>query len=335
MNKKGVLLINLGTPESKDLRDVHRYLTEFLTDGRVIDIPWLKRQLLVRGVIVPKRYKESARNYERIWTQEGSPLKVHSRKMQEKLQAALGAAYQVELAMRYQMPSIESVLEKLKGCLKITVIPLFPQYSSAATGSAMQKTMEVMSQWTTIPEVHFINSYPIQKEMIEAFCERAREQNFSHYDHVVFSFHGLPEKHVRKADLNNNCLKRAECCALLCEKNKSCYSAQCHATAQAIAGGLALAPKDFSICFQSRLGKDPWLKPYTLNTLKSLIHENKKRVLVLSPAFVSDCLETLDEIGYEYRKEFIEAGGEVLELVPALNDHPLWIEALKSLVLSA
>lgn len=333
MDQIGVLIVNLGTPDTQHPNDVRKYLTEFLTDRRVIDIPWLKRQILVRGIIVPNRYKESASNYERIWSEGGSPLKIYGENVRDKLQGSLGDRFRVELAMRYQNPSIICSLEKLKHCSELVVIPLFPQYASATTGSVHQKVMEVISKWIKIPELHFVNSYPTQAEMIEAFCERGKECNISDYDHVVFSFHGLPEKHIRNADLNNFCLNDSNCCTVLCDKNKTCYSAQCHATAHAIAGNLDLCSNDYSISFQSRLGKDPWIKPYTLDTLMDLLQKNKKKVLVFSPAFVCDCLETIDEIGREYRNEFMNNGGEVLNLVQGLNDHPKWIEALKTLVM--
>ncbi len=332
VNRIGVLIVNLGTPDSHQPTDVKKYLIEFLTDERVIDLPWFKRQVLVRGVIVPKRYKESAKNYARIWTEKGSPLKVYGELVKNLLQVSLGERFQVELAMRYQSPSIEMGLNRLKGCSELVIIPLFPQYASATTGSIHQKVMKVISGWKTIPEMHFVNSYPVQNQMIEAFCQRSKEFDLQNYDHVVLSFHGLPEKHIRNSDEHQSCLK-IDCCKSLCDKNKLCYSAQCYATAYAIAKSLNLSKDKLTISFQSRLGKDPWLKPYTSDTLKSLLENGIKKVLVFCPAFVCDCLETLDEIGNEYRQEFLNHGGEILDLVPGINEHPLWIEALKSIVL--
>jgi len=332
MQRTGVLLVNLGTPDSQSPQDVKKYLTQFLTDGRVIDIPWFKRQILVRGIIVPKRYKESAKNYARIWTENGSPLLHYGNRAQKLLQDKLGEQFQVELGMRYQNPSIESALQKLEGCHELIIVPLFPQYASATTGSMHQEVMRVISQWTTIPEIQFINSYPTHAKMIEAFACRGKEHPVEQYDHVIFSFHGLPEKHLRKADRNNHCLNQKNCCATLSEKNQLCYSAQCHATGQAIANQLNLPQEGYTICYQSRLGKDPWIKPYASDVLDTLAKEGKKKVLVFSPAFVCDCLETIDEIGNEYRQEFLSKGGESLDLVEGLNDHPLWIEALYDLV---
>jgi protoporphyrin/coproporphyrin ferrochelatase len=331
--RTGVLLINLGTPDSEAPVDVKKYLIQFLTDGRVIDIPWLKRQILVRGIIVPKRYKESAKNYSRIWTEEGSPLMHYGQSVRRLLQEKLGDSFHVALGMRYQNPSIESALNSLKTCAELIILPLFPQYASATTGSVHQEVMRIISKWITIPETQFINSYPTLPKMIDAFCARAEAFTLQDYDHVVFSFHGLPEKHLLKADFHSHCLQNENCCSMPNEKNQLCYSAQCHATAQAIAERLNLSKDNFTICYQSRLGKDPWIKPYASEVLENLIRSNKKKVLVFSPAFVCDCLETIDEIGNEYKKEFLEKGGTALDLVTGLNDHPLWIDALEQLVM--
>jgi ferrochelatase len=332
MNKIGVLLVNLGTPDSPDPIDVKRYLTEFLTDGRVIDIPWLQRQLLVRGMIIPKRFRTSAEGYQRIWTKEGSPLILYGKEVERKLQRKLGENYDVKLAMRYKNPSIKSVLETMRSVSSLIILPLFPQYASATTGSVHQQVMSVLKSWQRIPYLTFIDSYPTHPLMIDAFCHKARECHPENYDHILFSFHGLPERQIRKADLNGVCLKSENCCKKLCEKNRYCYAAQCHATAKAIAEKLNLDATRHSLCFQSRLGKDPWLKPYTSDMLEKLVHDGYRRLMVVCPAFVCDCLETIDEIQNEYGKEFLRLGGEELKLVPGLNDSDLWIDALKSLV---
>jgi ferrochelatase len=333
MNQKtGILLVNLGTPDSPKPKDVHKYLIEFLTDGRVIDVPWFKRQCLVRGIIVPRRYKESAKSYADIWTEEGSPLMVYGLRVEKLLQESLGDDFQVALAMRYQNPSIESALETLKTCTKLIILPLFPQYASATTGSIHQKVMQVVSLWRNVPELKFINSFATNPKMIEAFCQIGRQFPIEEYDQVVFSFHGLPEKHIKRADPHGYCLKEKDCCKKMCSKNSTCYSAQCFATAQALVEKLGLEEGQYTVAFQSRLGKDPWLKPYMSETLHQLQKEGKKRVLVFCPAFVCDCLETIHEIGIEYRNEFLENGGERYDLVPGLNDHPLWIEALEAII---
>ncbi len=330
----GVLLVNLGTPDSPAPRDVYRYLIEFLTDARVIDMPWLKRQLLVRGVIVPARYRQSAKSYQAIWTPEGSPLKVYGYRVKEALQSQLGDDFHVELAMRYQNPSIAQVLAKFKAMplKRLIVIPFFPQYASATTGSVHQRVMEEVSRWDNIPKITFINDYATHPAVIQAFCEVSAPYLKADYDHVLFSFHGLPKRQLAQADRYNRCCQVKDCCAKLSPLNYGCYSAQCYATAQAIVDALHIAPDHFSIAFQSRLGKEPWLQPYTSEAITALARQGKKRLLVFCPSFVCDCLETIHEIGVEYAEEFKHAGGEQLDLVPGLNDHSQWISALKSLV---
>ena len=323
----GVLLVNLGTPKSPHSQDVKRYLTEFLTDGRVIDIPSIRRHLLVRGVIVPKRYKESAALYQSIWGEKGSPLLFHGKKVEALLQEKLGEGYLVKLAMRYQNPSIKEGLEGLKGCSKLVIFPLFPQYASATTGSVYQKVFEILGKWQTIPEVRFVGQYACHPSLIEAFAARGKEKDLEAFDHFVFSYHGLPERQILKGDQKGVCLKIKDCC----KNNPSCYASQCYATTLGIVQALKLPDGKWSHCYQSRLGKSPWIKPYTDGVLKGLAKE-KKRVLVFSPSFVADCLETLEEIGSEYAKEFQADGGETLELVEGLNDHPKWIETIESIV---
>lgn len=333
--KTGVLLVNLGTPDSPAPKDVYRYLIEFLTDARVIDTPWLSRQLLVRGLIVPRRYRQSAKSYKAIWTPEGSPLKVYGQRVKEKLQQSLGSEFCVELAMRYRSPSIEDALQRLmqEHLDRLIVLPLFPQYASATTGSVHQKVMEIISKWINIPEIILIDHYADHPEMIRAFCEAAKPFHIPDYDHVLFSFHGLPARQLIHADGKGHCLQKKDCCKKISATNYQCYSAQCHSTAQALVNALKLSPEQYSLSFQSRLGKEPWLEPYTSEVIHALAKNGKKRILVFCPAFVCDCLETVFEIGVEYADEFKKAGGEMLQLVPGLNDHPQWITALKKIVL--
>lgn len=332
--KTGVLLVNLGTPNSPKPKDVYRYLIEFLTDSRVIDTSWLIRQLLVRGAIVPLRYRQSARSYQAVWTAEGSPLKVYGYRVRDALQERLGGDFCVALGMRYQHPSIEEALEKLLQAQveRILVLPLFPHYASATTGSVHQKVMEVISRYEVIPEMTFVSQYATHPKLIEAFCDAAGKFCLVDYDHVLFSFHGLPQRQILKANRNGYCLKTEDCCRELCAKNQNCYSAQCYATARALERGLGLKAQDYSIVFQSRLGKDPWLQPYFSEVIEALAHQGKKKVLVFCPSFVCDCLETIHEIGVEYAQEFKKAGGERLDLVPGLNDHVKWIDALVDIV---
>lgn len=335
MNEKtGVLLVNLGTPDSPAPSDVKKYLTEFLTDPRVIDIPFVKRQLLVRGVIIPRRYKSSAEAYRHIWTKEGSPLMVYGRTLEKKLSEALPSNVFVKLAMRYQTPSIKSALEDLlsKDLDHLIVLPLFPQYASATTGSIIEKVMEEISSLTTFPKLTFIRSFHDHPKMIEAFADRGTQANWEDYDHILFSFHGLPERQLKTADRGECCMKKKDCCKSFREENRHCYSAQCYATAAAIVARLGIPEGRYTICFQSRLGADPWIEPYASDVIKQLAAQKCKRVLSFCPAFVCDCLETLFEFGEEYQQEFQKLGGEKLDLVPGLNDGQLWIEAVLEII---
>lgn len=335
--RTGVLLVNLGTPESPHPKDVHRYLTEFLTDGRVLDMPWLRRQLLVRGLIIPRRYKESAKAYKQIWTSEGSPLPVYSRKMQKALQIELGENYFVELAMRYQSPSIADALENLfqADISKLIVVPLFPQYASATTGSVQQKVMELLSKRKEIPETIFISHYYDHPGLIDSFRAVTEQHRLEDYDTVLFSFHGLPERQLKSANCKKFCFSTPDCCKNIRTANRNCYAAQCYATAKALAAKLNLSEEKYLLCFQSRLGSEPWLQPYTSEVIADCAARNLKKILVVCPSFVCDCLETLYEIGIEYDAEFKKVGGERLTLVQGLNDHPTWIRGLKEIILDS
>lgn len=330
----GLLLVNLGTPDSPRPWDVFRYLNEFLTDPRVIDLPWLRRQLLVRGIIVPLRFRQSAKLYQKLWTEEGSPLLVHGKSVKNLLQASLGNDFKVALAMRYQNPSISAGLEELRkaNVKEIVILPLFPQYASATTGSIHQKVMEHVRNWTVIPKMTFIQSYHDHPALIDAFCEKSRSHQLDSYDQIIFSFHGLPERQILQADPRQTCLQPG-CCERKRRDHRACYRQQCVETADAIAKQLQISPERYTICFQSRLGKDPWIQPYTSDILQQCAKEGKKRLLVFCPSFVCDCLETTSEISDEYGHLFKQSGGAALDLVEGLNDHPAWIKTLRTLVL--
>jgi ferrochelatase len=335
MSKKGILLVNLGTPDSPQTPDVRKYLNEFLMDGRVIDVNPVLRTFLVRGIIAPFRSPKSAKLYQEIWSKEnGSPLLYYSIIQQKLLQERLGDEYQVELAMRYQSPSIKEALDRLKTNLveSIRVIPMFPQYASASTGSVIDKVMELVRTWQTIPNISFVNSFHNEPSMIKAFAENSKKYGVENYDHVLFSFHGLPQRQLIKCDHTGSyCLKKDGCCETLSDVNKFCYSAQSHDTARLIAKELGLPREKYTVCFQSRLGNDPWVKPYTSDVIKILAAEGKKRMLVFCPAFVADCLETVYEVSKEYNTEFKHLGGEHIQLVESLNDNPLFIDTLEGL----
>ncbi|MES2809509.1 MAG: ferrochelatase [Bacteroidota bacterium] len=333
MSKKGILLVNLGTPDSPSTADVRKYLNEFLMDGRVIDINPVLRSILVQGIIVPFRAPKSAKLYREIWSDEtGSPLLHYSKLQHQALVERLGDEYQVELAMRYQSPSIESALERLKANLvsDIKVIPLFPQYASASTGSVQEKVMSLVKTWQTIPNISFVNSFHNDDLMIQTFADNAKKHQPETYDHVLFSFHGLPQRQLKKCDHTHSyCLQVDGCCNTLNDTNKFCYSAQSYDTARLIAEQMGISKNQYTVCFQSRLGNDPWVQPYTSAVIEELAHQGKKRLLVLCPAFVADCLETVYEVTEEYGAEFKALGGEHVQLVESLNDNPTFIDSLE------
>ncbi len=332
-NLTGILLVNLGTPDSPAIPDVRKYLKEFLLDERVIDIPAVQRNLLVRGIIAPFRAPKSAKLYAQIWNENGSPLLSYSILLKKKLQQKLGQNFLVELAMRYQSPSIKNGLELLKkaNCNKIIVIPLFPQYSSAANGSVVEKVMNIIKNDPVFPELRFTGSFHHQPLFIKAFSERAKKYAPENFDHFIFSFHGLPERQITKSLPDFNCLTET-CCNTLTLKNHLCYRAQCFETARAIAGSLNITTEKYTVCFQSRLGKTPWIKPYSDEVIKQLAGRGVKNILAFSPAFVADCLETIYEIGVEYNVLFKEHGGEKIQLVESLNDSDLFVDCLVEMI---
>jgi ferrochelatase len=330
----GVLLVNLGTPNSPSTADVRKYLRQFLMDGRVIDIPFIPRWLLVNLIIAPFRSPKSAKVYKEVWTEKGSPLMVYGRAVEKLLQEALGNDYIVALGMRYQNPSIESAIKILqdKAVEKIIVLPLFPQYASASTGSVHEEVMRIVSKWQLIPQIKLIDAYPTHPKMVKIFADTGRKyMKEHHFDHFIFTYHGLPERQIRKGDSTAKCLT-GDCCATLHKDNRLCYRAQCFATSRALAKELGLDETQYTVCFQSRLGNDPWIKPYTDNIIKDLVKSGKQNILAFSPSFVADCLETTIEIGEEYKEIFEEAGGKHWQLVESLNDNPQWVEVLKEMV---
>lgn len=334
--KKGVLLVNLGTPDQPTRGAVHRYLQQFLLDPRVIDYPWLARNILVRGLIAPIRSGSSSKLYKKLWTDRGSPLKAYGEDVTRGVQEHLGDAYIVELAMRYQNPSIGYAIQKLMEAKvsEIIVFPMFPQYASATTGSVHDEVMRILRGQQLIPNVKMINSYYDYDPMIEIFADNARQFDLDSYDKIIFSYHGLPERQLRRADDFNHCTKKEHCCQSISSVNQFCYSAQCHATTRAIVDKLGLQPEQYITSFQSRLGPEKWVQPYTIDVIEETAKKGGKRLLVFSPAFVADCLETIIEITDEYQEEFEEMGGEHVDLVPSLNNDPRWIRAVSDLILA-
>ncbi len=334
-SKTGVLIINLGTPDSPRVADVRKYLREFLMDPRVIDIPFFRRWPLIHFMIAPFRAPQSAKGYHELWTKEGSPLKVYGEKMTALLQQSLGSEYQVALGMRYQNPSIASALQQFKGqgLAKIIAIPLYPQYASASTGSTHECLLQEIKKWQVIPDLKLISRFFEHPLFVQSFVALGKKDMSSvHYDHFVFSYHGLPERQILKSSSNGYC-RLGECCSVYSARNQFCYRAQCFETTRLLVNALGIKEGAYTVCFQSRLGKNPWIKPYTDEVIKKLASAAVKKVLVFSPSFVADCLETTIEIAAEYKKQFLALGGERWDMVESLNVSPEWVDCLKEMVL--
>ena len=329
--KSGVLLINLGTPEAARPAQVRRYLREFLSDPRVIDLPSAARFALVQGVIAPLRARKSAGAYAKIWTERGSPLLFHGLDLRDALRGRMGEV-PVELAMRYGKPTICAGLQALKsaGCDRILLAPLYPQYASSSTGSSLEQSyLEAGKLWNA-PYLEVLAPFYDDPRFLDAVASRGRPVlDELKPDHVLFSFHGLPERHCVKSDEGGaHCLQRADCCERIVEANRNCYRAQCFATTRGLRERLGLDQSNSTITFQSRLGRTPWIKPHTDEELVRLAQAGVRRMAVFCPAFVADCLETLEEIELRAAEDFRAAGGDRLELVPSLNADPVWVEAL-------
>jgi len=327
----GLLLINLGTPDAPTTPAVRRYLHEFLSDPRVIDINPVGRALLLHLVILRFRPAKSAHAYRAIWDPErGSPLLSHGKDLAAGVQARLGNAWRVELAMRYGSPSIASALRQLREVDRvdrIVALPLFPQYAASSTATAVARVMELAPGAWDVPALDVVPAFFDDPGFLAAWEEVARPAlAAARADHVLFSFHGLPVRQIHKSDREARCLRAPDCCD---RPHPTCYRNQCYATARALAERLGLT--DYTVCFQSRLGRTPWIEPHTDATIDRLAREGKKRLAVLCPAFVADCLETLEEIGMRARDQFKAAGGEELVLVPSLNATPRWVEAVAAI----
>lgn len=331
MTRQGVLLINLGSPDSPSVRDVRRYLREFLMDGRVLDAPYPVRFFVVNCCILPRRPRASAEAYKKIWGPNGSPLVETSRKVQAQLQERVSVP--VELAMRYQNPPVDGAIHNLRaqGVEELLVIPLFPHYAMSSYETAVEQVRETVKRLAPQMELTVVPPYYDAPEYIEALVASAGAYLERGYDHLLFSFHGLPERHLRKSDPTGcHCLKATNCCALPSPAHRTCYRAQCLKTVAAFTQRAGVAK--YSIAFQSRLGKEPWLQPYADQEIVRLARSGVQRLLVICPAFVADCLETIEEMGMRGRELFLEAGGREFTLIPCLNEHPLWIEALEQMV---
>jgi ferrochelatase len=328
----GLLLINLGTPASPGTSDVRAYLRQFLSDPRVLDVSPLARWLLLNLVILPRRPRRSAEAYAKIWTDRGSPLLFHGQDLVAKVQRRLGDRVRVALAMRYGRPSIRSALERLRaaGIDRIVVFPLYPQYSSAANGSSLEETYACAGRLWNVPDLHVVPPFYDHPAFIECCAAVARRSlGGGDYEKVFFSFHGLPERQVRKSDpTGTHCLASDACCREIGAANRNCYRAQCCATARLLAEALGIEEERRVVCFQSRLGRDPWIRPYTDERIDAAARAGCRRAAILSPAFVADCLETLEELGIRAVASWKAGGGETLAVVPCVNAEDAWADAV-------
>lgn len=321
--KRGLLLINLGTPSGAEIDKVRSFFREFLTDKRVIDLPAFFRYLLVYGFILPFKAKSSAKAYQSIWTEQGSPLLVYSQRFIQALQQEAGEECKISLGMRYGKPSIKDALDALDECDSVSILPLYPHYSSAATGSAIEEVMRVLSAREWIPSIHIVSHFYKEPSFIKATAHRIKPY-LDNSDFLLFSYHGIPERHLKVV-----CKTK---CHAPCKNdhwhNKQCYKAQCHQTSHLLATALQLPQHQYSTAFQSRLGKMPWIKPYTDEELPRLAALGIKNLSISCPSFVTDCLETLEEISIRAKKQWLSLGGNELYLIPSLNDDPVWIRTV-------
>ncbi len=333
MTDHALLLVNLGSPKSTSVADVRSYLNQFLMDPYVIDLPWPVRRLLVSLILI-KRPEQSAHAYASIWWDEGSPLVVLSRRLQQQMTTQWTQG-PVELAMRYGEPSIESVLTRLaaQGIRKVTLAPLYPQFADSTVTTVIEEAKRVVRDKKLSVQFSILQPFYDQPEYLDALAASVRSYVEQDYDHLLLSFHGLPERHLTKLDpTGQHCFKDADCCKNASpEVLKTCYRAQCFSVARDFAERLGLPEDKWSVAFQSRLGRAKWIEPYTEARLEALAKQGVKKLLVMCPAFVADCIETLEEIGDRGLEQFREAGGEELVLVPCLNNDPQWAKALNTL----
>ena len=338
-SRTGLLLVNLGTPDAPTPAAVRRYLRQFLMDPRVIDIPAAVRWMLVNLVILPFRPRRSAAAYASIWTERGSPLLAHSQDLVELLRKTADDRFEIELGMRYGSPSIDSALGALieRGCESIVVMPQFPQRSEASWGSAVAEVYSAAARRDVVPALEVVPPFYDDPDFLDALAEVTRPSlEDPAPERWLISFHGLPERHIERVDRacggSPHCLVSPTCCDVISDDNRDCYRAHCFATARGLASRLGLAEGAWEVVFQSRLGRTPWISPYTDRRILELAADGVKRLGVISPSFTSDCLETVEEIGIRGREEFLAAGGEELRLAPCLNSSPVWAEAITKIL---
>ena len=332
--KRGILLMNLGSPDSTEVKDVSRYLNEFLLDERVIDYPWLFRKILVSGVIVPSRAPKSAEAYKTIWTSNGSPLIHITRQLQAALQDLVEEP--VEIAMRYGNPTAKSAFDNLlkrePALEEVIALPLYPHYAMSSYETAVENARLIHQQYKYHFKLRFIKPFYDEPLYINALSESMKPYVAKPYDHILFSYHGLPARHLRTSDITGqHCLKVDDCCNVGSMAHKTCYRHQVFKTTRLVTEQLQIPKEKHSISFQSRLGKG-WLEPFTDIRLEEMPKEGIKNLLIACPAFVSDCLETLEEIAERGKEIFMNAGGESYEMIPCMNTQPVWVNAVKEIV---
>lgn len=334
MSKQALILVNLGSPDSTAVKDVRRYLNEFLMDERVIDVPYLLRLFLVKGLITPFRAPKSAAAYRSIWWEDGSPLIVLSRQLQEAVQQI--SDIPVEIAMRYGNPSPAFVYQKLQAQYpeleEAIILPLYPHYamSSFETAAEYMKTEHAKGGYGF--KLKMLEPFYQNKSYLEALAGSIAPYLDKPYDKILFSYHGIPERHIKKSDITGcHCLQKENCCQSASHAHAYCYRHQCFETTRLVAERLNIPADKMQQSFQSRLGRDPWLTPFTATRLEELPGEGVKNLLIVCPAFVSDCLETLEEIAEEGRESFLHAGGESFTLIPCLNTQAAWVRTVAEL----
>jgi ferrochelatase len=328
MENKVLLIVNTGTPDKPEVKDVRKFLSEFLNDKRVIDLPWLFRKILVNLIIVPFRAPKSTKLYRRLWTGNGSPLLNNLNSLVTKVQSRIRDQYKVIGVMRYGKPSLAEALQKMKDTPpdQLIVFPLYPHYASSTTGSVIELTAGIVRNWDVIPEIKFIGQFYSHPEYLDAMVRHIENYNLQTFDHILFSYHGLPLSHIQRIHPETDC-SNCSCNEKFPENGNFCYKATCYETTRILSAKLNLTPEKFSTSFQSRLTKK-WLSPFTDETLIKLAGSGTKRVLVIAPSFVADCLETIIEIKEEYQALFKKEGGEELVLVESLNANDDWADTL-------
>ncbi len=333
--KRGIILMNLGSPDSTSVKDVRGYLNEFLMDERVIDSSYLVRSVLVKGIITPFRAPKSAEAYETIWTKDGSPLVFITKQLQQELQRKVSEP--VEIAMRYGKPSMKTaydhLLTKDKDLEEVILLPLYPHYAMSSYETAVEHAKAIHEKGKYPFKISFVEPFYNHPAYIKALGDSIKPYLENNKGHLLFSYHSIPERHIQKSDVTgNHCLQAANCCETPSAAHKYCYRHQCYATTKLVTEMLGIPKDKYSVAFQSKLGRSEWLKPATTSRMLQMPGEGIKDILVVCPSFVSDCLETLEEIAIREKENFMQAGGESYTFIPCMNTQPQWVDAVIELL---